>query len=180
MKRLARAAVLSELRDQLEKRGSWCGETHLQKATYLLQEAAGVDLGLDFILYKHGPFSFDLRSELTEMRSDELMRLEPQPYPYGPRLKSTALSAELRNRFPKTLARSASAIEQVADFVGSRGVMSLEKVATAVMLRLEAPDDPATVVGESLHLAKPHIPVQEAALAVEEADRFLATISRAA
>lgn len=176
MKRLARAAILTELRDKLEERGSWCGETHIQKATFLLQEAAGVPLGLDFVLYKHGPFSFDLRNELTELRSDELIRLEPQAYPYGPRLKATPLSTGLKAKFPKTLAANAAMIEKVADFVGSRGVASLERIVTAVMLRLESPSDTPEDVGGALHGVKPHIGEVDAVSAVREADGFLVSL----
>jgi hypothetical protein len=61
------------------------GETHMQKATFFLQELIKVPLGFEFLLYKHGPFSFDLRDELTFMRAQGFLRLEPQ-YPYGPTL----------------------------------------------------------------------------------------------
>ena len=60
MDRLRRAALLTRLIQRLRDRGSWCGETHLQKASLLLQDLTGVPLGFDYILYKHGPFSFDL------------------------------------------------------------------------------------------------------------------------
>ena len=96
MNRLQRAAVLTALADELRKRGSWCGETHLQKATYFLQSLLGVPLGYEFILYKHGPYSFDLHDELTALCTDQLLELRPQPYPYGPSLLPTAASADFR------------------------------------------------------------------------------------
>jgi hypothetical protein len=70
MKRQKRDAILLELIDKLERRGSWCGETHIQKATFFLQEMLRVPMDFGFILYKHGPFSFELRDELTAMRAD--------------------------------------------------------------------------------------------------------------
>jgi len=78
MDRLRKAALQTRLIEQLRKEGSWCGETHVQKATLFLQDLMRVPLELEFILYKHGPFSFDLRSELTSLRADELVKLEPQ------------------------------------------------------------------------------------------------------
>lgn len=78
MDRLKRGAILVQLVRELRENGSWCGETHLQKGTYLLQELTKVPLGLEFILYKHGPFSFDLRDELTGLRADEVIALQPQ------------------------------------------------------------------------------------------------------
>src|SRR6516225_10114425 len=88
MDRLRMAAVLTRLIEQLRARGSWCGETHVQKATLFLQDLMCVPLGFDFILYKHGPFSFDLRDELTSLRADGLIKLEPQ-WGYGPRIATT-------------------------------------------------------------------------------------------
>jgi hypothetical protein len=52
-----RQVVLLSLLETMGARGSWCGETHVQKCTYFLQEALDVPLGLSFVLYKHGPFS---------------------------------------------------------------------------------------------------------------------------
>src|SRR6266508_496167 len=78
MKRLQRAALLTELVEQMRAHDSWCGETHLQKATYFLQELLDVEMDYDFVLYKHGPFSFDLRDELGDFVSDKLIRYQPQ------------------------------------------------------------------------------------------------------
>ena len=59
MDRLRRAAILTQLVGNLRREGSWCGETHVQKATFFLQELMEVPLGFNFVLNKHGPFSFD-------------------------------------------------------------------------------------------------------------------------
>ena len=37
-----RTAVTLSLMDALHQQGSWCGETHIQKALYFLQELAHV------------------------------------------------------------------------------------------------------------------------------------------
>jgi hypothetical protein len=58
MQRIEQSGLIAVLADSLRKRGSWAGETHIQKAGYLLQELLGVPLNMKFILYKHGPFSF--------------------------------------------------------------------------------------------------------------------------
>ena len=47
-------AVLIALMTGLREQESWCGETHVQKAAYILQEGLKVPIGLDFVLYKHG------------------------------------------------------------------------------------------------------------------------------
>src|SRR5438067_2446564 len=109
MKRLQRDAVLSSLATKLIENGSWCGETHLQKATYLLQEVFLVPMAFDFVLYKYVPFSFDLRDELGSMLADGLLELLPVQ-PYGPKLIPTARSKELEKQFSKTAAQYEDAI----------------------------------------------------------------------
>src|SRR5438552_469892 len=122
MNRLQKAAILATLTEKLRERGSWCGETHLQKATYLLQEMLRVPTDFDFILYKHGPFSFDLRDEITSLRADGVLALEPQPDPYGPKLVTAEGTQRLQKLFPKTLKRYKNALEAVAEEVSDKGV----------------------------------------------------------
>ena len=80
MDRLRNAALLTRLIEGLCGKGDWCGETHVQKTAFFVQELLGVPLEFQFILYKHGPFSFGLRDELTALRADGLLELEPRPY----------------------------------------------------------------------------------------------------
>src|SRR3989338_8128509 len=102
MDRLKKAALLTSLAQKLRDNGSWCGETHLQKAVYFLEDLFAIPLEFEFILYKHGPFSFDLRDELTSLRADELLRLVPQDPPYGPRLTPTERCERLKELLPNT------------------------------------------------------------------------------
>ena len=81
MNQLAQKTILVGLIERLADKGSWAGETHLQKAAYLLAELRGVDFDFDFILYKHGPFSFELRDELSAMRAEGLVDgFAPSPH----------------------------------------------------------------------------------------------------
>ncbi len=80
MDRLRNAALLTRLIEGLCSNGDWYGETHVQKTTFFVQELMGVPLGFRFILYKHGPFSFGLRDELTALRADGMLELEPRTY----------------------------------------------------------------------------------------------------
>ncbi len=174
MKRLQRASVLTALAEKLRGNGSWCGETHIQKAAFVLQELMGVPTGFYFILYKHGPFSFDLRDELTEMRADGLMELVPQPYPYGPSLHPTKRSEKLRKQFSKTIEKNISAIEFVARKLGNKDVAELESLSTALLVTHElegeaSPEDRA----KRLHELKPHLDLNQASSAVEEIDGLI-------
>ncbi|MDR3632988.1 MAG: hypothetical protein P4L84_04075 [Isosphaeraceae bacterium] len=114
MDRLQRAAILTELMDQLRSRGSWCGEAHVQKAVYFLEEVLGVPAGFAYILYKNGPYSFDLTSGPTALRIDFLMEFDHRSPGYGPTLVPTDTSKQLRARYPKTLARHSRQIEFIA------------------------------------------------------------------
>lgn len=154
------------LADELKARGSWSGETHLQKAAFLLQEALGVPLEYDFTLYKHGPFSFDLRDDIHALRADGLLGLEPRPQPYGPTIVTTPQTELLERRFPKTRERYRSKVTAVADLVGDKGVVSLERVATAFLLMRRHPDFEDDEVALELRRVKPHIDEEGAAEAV--------------
>jgi uncharacterized protein YwgA len=173
MKRLQKAAVISELADELRARGSWCGETHVQKATYFLQELFDGELNFEFILYKHGPFSFELRDELMSMRADGLLELQKQPYPYGPRLAPTDAGEGLKTTYPKTLAKRRRAIGFVADHLGAKDVNELERVATALYVTVAARSATREIRANSIHALKPHVSIDRALEAVDEVDAML-------
>lgn len=172
MQRLERASVLLALLDALRSRGSWAGETHLQKSTYFLQELLGVPLGFQFILYKHGPFSFDLRQDLGGMFADSIVAWEVQPYPYGPSLKPGPLSALLRRQFPDASRRYARQIEFVAEKLASKRVVELERLATALYVTLKADVEPGDRPAKICKL-KPHIALPDAIQAVADLDAIL-------
>ena len=144
MDRLQRAAILTEFMDQLRANGSWCGETHVQKGTYFLQEVLGVQTGFEYILYKHGPYSFDLTADLTALRADFLMEFNHRSPGYGPGLVPTPTIAELRSRYPKTLEAHGRQIKFIAATFGARGVAELERLATALYVTRELVPQPTS------------------------------------
>lgn len=172
MNKCQQAVIIFDLIDSLRKEGSWCGETHVQKATYLLKELCGVPLEFDFILYKHGPFSFDLRDELTEYRADGLLGLEPQP-PYGPRLKVTNLGGDLMRRYPRTLRKYRKYIHSVAENLQARGVGELECLATALYVTRNSDSVSVKDRVKELQKAKPHILGKAAEDAVKEIESLM-------
>ncbi|MDA1314879.1 MAG: hypothetical protein O2968_16215 [Acidobacteria bacterium] len=165
--------VLLQLADELRKHGSWCGETHIQKASYFLQEMLAVPTDYDFILYKHGPFSFDLRDELALLRADGLLEIELRAYPYSPSLVVTQGAERFRQRHPETLRRYADQISFVADKLESKGVTKLERLATALYVSLEAGAGSSEQDrAQRLVKLKPHVSLQQAQEAVETVKRF--------
>lgn len=172
MKHNQRAAILTLLNREMLKRNSWCGETHIQKATFLLQDLLGVEAGFEFILYRHGPFSFDLRDELASMQADNLVELALRREGYGPTYVPTSFSEIYLQRFPKTIAKYRPQVEFVADQVGDKGVADLEKIATALFITKR--EGITGVERRALRLVelKPHISLLEARLATEQIDRL--------
>ncbi len=174
LNRLQRLAVISRLTDSLRENGSWGGETHVQKGAYFLQEMMDVPTGYDFILYKHGPFSFDLRDELTEMRADGLIELVPQQYPYGPKLSLTDHGKNLQNKFDKTLKKHGPAIESVAVTLGGKDVSELERLSTALFVSKELGSDASPEErAERLRELKPHVSDAMSLSAVKVVDELL-------
>jgi hypothetical protein len=172
MNRLESASVLLSLTEHLREEGSWTGETHVQKAAYVLSRVLGVPLDYEFILYKHGPFSFDLRNELSTMRAEGFMAWEARPFPYGPSLKEGDLGPALKRQFSAAAERYGKQIEFVSKKLGSKDVKALERFATAIYVTLDL-ETPPSERAAKINELKPHVPIQEAEEAVHEADEFL-------
>ena len=171
MGRMKNAALITKLVEQLRDQESWCGETHVQKTVYFLQHLMGIPLGFDFILYKHGPFSFELRDELTALRADNLLTLEHDAR-YSPRIAATRQSKYIQDRFPRTLARYDGRISFIARILGPKGVVQLERLGTALYVKLESDKPTAQRVRRITNL-KPHIAEDAAISAVREVDEIL-------
>ena len=154
-------AIVCRLIELLREQGSWGGETHLQKATYLLKFLAEVPLNYRFVLYKHGPFSFDLRDEIDFLRGARAICKEPQGQ-YGPKLSVLkALTTDASKGFEDRLLF-------VAQTVGQKTVKELEALSTALMVTLENGDRESRV--QRLLSLKPHLDSERAEEAVSEID----------
>jgi hypothetical protein len=178
MKTEKKAAILAELVEQMTDRGSWCGETHIQKAVFCLQELAKVPMGYNFVLYKHGPFSFDLRDDITEFRVYDLFQLEPRSVPYGPSLRLTNNVKELKERFPKTLKKFRPCVSFVAKLVDKRGVAELERLATALFVTKKHPKGSLEYRTKTINELKPHVSLELAQKAVKEIDEIRTRTSK--
>jgi hypothetical protein len=165
------------MNEELRKAGSWAGETHMQKATFFLQELIKVPLGFEFMLYKHGPFSFDLRDELTFMRAQGFLRLEPQ-YPYGPTLVAGEKSELLKRTFQRAIDEYLPRIRFVAEKLGTKTVTGLERTATALYVTLRSSGAADRV--RTLTDLKPHILLQDAQVAVAEVDEIIRELGNVA
>ncbi|HOV79270.1 MAG TPA: hypothetical protein PK728_04125 [Bacillota bacterium] len=131
-----RQVIVLSLVEKMKEQGSWCGETHIQKSLYFLQEMLKVPTDFDFVLYKHRPFSFDLRDELVVMRGNMLLELHSNPYPYGPSHSPGPSAEKLKELYPKTAKKYEPQISFVAEKLSGLNVAGLERLATALYVTL--------------------------------------------
>ena len=178
MERYEEAALILSLMERLRENGSWCGDTHVQKTAYLLKELCSVPLSFDFILYKHGPFSFDLEDALTLLRARGTIEIEPV-LGYGPKLSTTDRATRLIAQHQETIERYSQELDFVAQQFSQKGVAELERLGCALYITLERGGlVPAAERAEYLHELKPHISVSDAEDSVSEIDQLLAQCQR--
>jgi hypothetical protein len=171
-----RTAIMARLSSELGKRGNWCGETHLQKATYFLQHLFGINLGFEFIIYLHGPYSFELRDHLAGMRADGFLSVKLQPYPYGPSLVPTPRAETLAQR-SHAVARTDAAIPTLAEWLGTRSVAELERLSTAFYVAVTK-GGTAENWAVRTHELKPHVSLEQALAAAREIAAFRERITQ--
>lgn len=120
---LEKYALLGSLIEHLRRNGSWCGETHIQKATFLAQSVVSVPFGYEFVIYKHGPFSFDLGATLTAMRADGVLTLVPKGS-YGPSYSATERMGKILSKKADLVQQFESQMNRVAILLGNKIFLS--------------------------------------------------------
>lgn len=168
------AAIVVELVRRLRDGGSWCGATHLQKTAYFLKHLTQVPVDFDFILYKHGPFSFDLRGELSYLLAQGLLERKLNEPPYGPSLRPGPRAHLLAARHGAAADRYKREIEFVSEHLADKGVVELEKLGTALWVTLNTSATTAEERAREMVHRKPHIVYAEALEAAREVDRMRA------
>jgi len=161
-----KSATILSLVAQLRENGSWTGETHVQKAMFFLDKKCAVPTDFEFVLYKHGPYSFDLHENLAGLFASCLLEHQIQS-PYGPRIQLTEAGRKFLTAYGHQLASKENSIRTVASWFGKKGVAELEKLATALWVQKESPALPDAAKAERIHEIKPHIPVGDASQALE-------------
>ena len=159
-------ALVAKLVERMASGNQWAGETHIQKALYFLKSMLGVPCQYGFVLYKHGPYSFDLHDDLGRMRADMVLQIEPRP-PYGASFRLGDLGAAAIDREREAIAESASKIEFAVANLGGLDVRALERYATALYFKNEHGSLDLNALGRAIVERKPHIREEEARTAVE-------------
>jgi uncharacterized protein YwgA len=155
----------------LKANGSWCGETHVQKTLFLCQQLLDVPSNFKFILYKHGPYSFQLSEHLQELIADEFIQVRSRP-PYGPSLELSD-DANLLSRSTEADSSLARKIDFITARLGRKGVGDLERMATAVYVNEKyGAHVPLEQRATTLTSLKPHVPSEAARNAFLEVDQL--------
>ncbi|NMA64556.1 MAG: hypothetical protein GX964_11050 [Syntrophomonadaceae bacterium] len=171
METTKRQVILLSLIESMINSGSWCGETHIQKNMYFLQTMFKVPTEFDYILYKHGPFSFELRDSLGDMRGNMLVELSSR-IPYGPSYRSSKTGKALIERYPKTAQLYKREIDFIARQFSDLGVADLERLATALYVTVEEGESTIEAQARKIHELKPHISESAAEQAIQEVEKL--------
>ena len=161
MDRVKKAALISEMLSRMINKGSWGGETHLQKCIFFLQEMRNVPTGYTFQLYKYGPYSFDMHDEIVRLRGIGMLFLYSRKPQYGVALKVSELGQSLRTHFPKTLKKYSDDINFVTDNFGDLSASELGKLATAYYFILQDQGNSDEEVSIKINNVKSHILISE-------------------
>lgn len=164
-----RCALAVELAKKLRSRGSWCGETHLQKAMYILQDLSKANFGYKFVIYKHSPYSFELNSELVAMQAANIFEIKFPREGYGPTMSPTSFGERVYSVNKGNIDRYSGFIDFVTEWFAASDVRHLEKISTAYYVTKKNPRDPIRERARKLRALKPHIGIQLA----EEALRLV-------
>jgi hypothetical protein len=165
----SRCALIVDLVNELHSHGSWCGETHIQKAMYISQDLAKANFGYKFIMYKHGPFSFDLKDELAAMRSNGIIEFTFPQQGYGPSICVTAFGERVYDTNQENIENYCRVNKFVAKWLASSDVRNLERLATAYYVTKKNPRDPIIERAKKINSLKPHIDL----IAAEEAIKLV-------
>ena len=125
MDRTDKRALVLGLVDSLRAAGSSCGETHVQKSCYVLQTILGLPTGFDFILYKHGPFSFDLQEYFHTLRGDELITAAPTKFQFGTSLVVTEQGQHIEKMRSELIQKYSKAFKTISSQLGKKTVRDL-------------------------------------------------------
>lgn len=175
MDRSSRWAVVCLLVKDMRDKGSWAGETHVQKCSLFLQQMLEVPMGYQFVLHLHGPYSFDLSEELAQMQAMRILKTEPR-WEYGPSfsLGNWGENAIAAVRDGEQEERVVKAIAFVAKNISRRNTRALERISTAFFLKKKYPKKSASEISELINRLKPHISVKAALDAIDEVERLKA------
>ena len=160
-----RGALVAKLIKKTRAAGGWAGQTHIQKTMFFLQDLLQVPGGYNFVLYRHGPYSFDLRSELGRLRVNAVLDVDLQR-PYGASFKLGEAGSSLIQRGIQAVNKYYEQLDFVVDTLARKDVMQLERLGTALLVKNQHADSDEFVLANKIVAIKPHISSSDALEAV--------------
>jgi uncharacterized protein YwgA len=145
---------------------------------FILQDIAKANFGYKFIIYKHGPYSFDLSNELTEMRASGILELSFLKDGYGPSVRVTEFGERVFNVNKENVEKYDPAAQFLAEWFSASDVRHLERIATAYFVTAKNPRDPAIERARKLNSLKPHVDMQTAEQAMRIVDEKRQEVKR--
>jgi hypothetical protein len=163
--------LLLEAIEQFHTNGEMPKSTHLQKAMFFLLANGVEEVPFSFILYKHGPFSVDIESELGEMKSYCAICSDSRPGfsqvlvpgTYAPALKQ---KVQLGNE-------ERAAVAEVCRFLARKPLVEIELLATAAWIKANEQLGSLDEIANRLQVLKPYVSHPEAVRRVGELEHII-------
>ena len=152
MNDIDRTSLIVKLVKAMRNDGSWAGETHIQKCVFFTQEMLGVPMGYEFVLYKHGAYSFELRRDLASMRVDLQLDVEPRD-PYGP----SFTLGQRGDQYSDRASEYDYAVQFVSRELAAMEARELERLSTAYFVQNMGLGSDNNEVASRVTELKPHI-----------------------
>lgn len=149
----------------------WVGKTHIQKAVYFAQEAAGADLGFRYVIHYYGPYSRELDSLVQRLEAQSVLDVTPEPDGYG---YEVALGeTQLEEALEEYLQRS---VDSIAKHLGGMKTLELERLSTAFYIRNRLPGADREVWVREVKNLKPKFSEEEIEKALDESKEIAEAI----
>ncbi|WP_457591089.1 hypothetical protein [Geoglobus sp.] len=138
--------------EELNKVGSWSGNTHIQKTIELAQSLVEEDI-YAFTLHHYGPFSFELREDLDALVGAGFVKKQTDEYGYHYTLTEKGRKYLEKNK-PDENVRTA--IARISERFGKSSTLILELISTIdyVTKKFDAKTDEE--VAKIVKRLKPH------------------------
>ncbi|MGV3719874.1 MAG: hypothetical protein ACO1SX_03105 [Actinomycetota bacterium] len=182
MDKFVRQTLVASLVEAMRQAGSWCGRTHIQKSLFALQTLfePEPELRYQYVLYRHGMYSFELDRDIAELEFYGGLAREEQR-PYGPRYAAPGLQA-FKQRVGVSLTDWTSALEFIAREVGTGNVRELEALTTVMYVSTDLSERSANPTTQlklrRVHELKPHLSMDEIAEAQSTYDRLRVNVAK--
>jgi len=132
------------------------GRTLIQKTLFVANELHQLQVPFDFILYKHGPYSFDVDNAIHEMSSYRAVKVDPVSG-YGVTITPGEGGKFVGKYGGSLLPEAKSAITEASRTLAPMNVKELERIATAVWIYYREGIREPGRISERLRQLKPHI-----------------------